>query len=212
MPAAEAGGDLRPGLPRSLEIVVSAFGLVVAAPLLAIAAVAILLTSPGPALFRQERVGRFGRPFLLLKLRTMRAGAGPQVTAAGDPRVTTVGGLLRRTKIDELPQLWNVVRGDMALVGPRPELTRYVDLRDPRWTRVLSVRPGLTDPSSIRYRHEETLLANVAGDRDHYYREVLLPAKLELSQAYLAQRSWRSDVAIVARTLGRLAGLTDGER
>lgn len=207
----EAGGQPHPGLPHFLEAVASAAGLVVALPLLLVAATAIRLTSPGPALFRQQRVGRFGRPFFLLKLRTMRAENGPQVTAAGDPRVTPVGRFLRRTKLDELPQLWNVLCGDMSLVGPRPEMARYVDLQDPRWSRVLSVRPGLSDPASIRYRDEETLLARVPGDRDRYYREVLLPAKLEISQAYLSHRTWRSDVAIVARTLGRLAGLTDGE-
>jgi lipopolysaccharide/colanic/teichoic acid biosynthesis glycosyltransferase len=210
-PRDEAGDEPRPGLPHFLEVVVSAGGLVVALPLLIVAAIAIRLTSTGPAFFRQERVGRCGRPFLLLKLRTMRVGDGPQVTASGDPRITAVGRLLRRTKIDEVPQLWNVLRGDMSLVGPRPEVARYVDVRDPRWSRVLSVRPGLSDPASIRYRDEETILANAPGDRDRYYREVLLPAKLEISQTYLSQRTWRSDVAVVARTLGRLAGLTDDE-
>jgi lipopolysaccharide/colanic/teichoic acid biosynthesis glycosyltransferase len=96
----------------------------------------------------------------------------------------------------------------MSLVGPRPEMARYVDLQDPRWMHVLSVRPGLSDPASIRYRDEETLLASVSGDRERYYREVLLPAKLEMSQAYLSQRTWKSDLAVLARTLGRLAGLT----
>ena len=211
MSSAEASSEPHPGLPRPLEVVVSAAGLVVALPLLAVAATAICLTSPGPALFRQERVGRFGQPFFLLKLRTMRAGDGPQITAAGDRRVTAVGRFLRRTKLDELPQLWNVLRGDMSLVGPRPETARYVDLQDPRWTRILSVRPGLSDPASIRYRDEEKLLASVSGDRDRYYREVLLPAKLEISQAYLSRRTWRSDVAVLARTLGRLAGFTVGE-
>lgn len=208
MSPAEAGSESRSGLPRSLEVVVSAAGLVVALPFLAVAAGAIWLTSPGPALFRQERVGRFGRPFFLLKLRTMRAGDGPQVTASGDPRVTAVGRFLRKTKLDELPQLWNVLRGEMSLVGPRPEMARYVDLQDPRWMHVLSVRPGLSDPASIRYRDEERLLASVSGDRERYYREVLLPAKLEMSQAYLSQRTWKSDLAVLARTLGRLAGLT----
>jgi lipopolysaccharide/colanic/teichoic acid biosynthesis glycosyltransferase len=208
MSSAEASSEPRLGLPRPLEVVVSAAGLVVALPLLAVAAIAICLTSLGPALFRQERVGRFGRPFFLLKLRTMRVRGGPEITAAGDPRVTAVGRLLRRTKLDELPQLWNVLRGDMSLVGPRPETARYVDLQDPRWTRVLSVRPGLSDPASIRYRDEEKLLASVSGDRDRYYREVLLPAKLEISQAYLSRRTWRSDVAVLVRTIGRLGGFT----
>lgn len=199
------------GLPRALEAAVSAAALVVLSPFLALAAAAIRLTSPGPALFRQERVGRFGRPFFLLKLRTMKMVDGPHVTAADDPRITAVGRFLRWTKMDELPQLWNVLRGDMSLVGPRPEMARYVDLQDPRWTRVLSVRPGLSDPASILYRDEESLLESVSGDRDRYYREVLLPAKLEISQTYLSQRTWRSDLVIVARTLGRVTGMSSGE-
>jgi lipopolysaccharide/colanic/teichoic acid biosynthesis glycosyltransferase len=159
-------------------------------------------------LFRQTRVGRGGRTFELVKLRTMESRAGgAEVTARDDPRITRVGAFLRRTKLDELPQLWNVLSGDMSLVGPRPETPRYVDLRDARWARVLSARPGLTDPSSIRYRHEERLMARVSGDRDAYYRDVLLPAKLELSLAYLSRRTFWSDVAILFRTAARVAGL-----
>ena len=120
------------GFPRILELPLVLLGLLVASPVLAVIAIAVRIDSPGPALFRQERVGRGGKSFVLLKFRSMRAGAGgSSVTAGGDPRVTRVGKILRRFRLDELPQLWNVVRNDMALVGPRPEVPRFVDLADP---------------------------------------------------------------------------------
>ena len=151
------------GLPRVVEILLSLGGLVVASPFLLVACLAVVLDSAWPPLFFQERVGRGGRRFRLWKLRTMRAGGGPEVTATGDPRITRVGRILRRAKLDELPQLWNVLAGDMALVGPRPEVPAYVDLSDSTWRRVLEVRPGITDPVSLRLRFEEELLASVAG-------------------------------------------------
>ena len=198
--AAGAGGKPHPGLPRSLEVVVSAAGLLFALPFLAVAAVAIRLTSPGPALFRHERVGRFGRPFFLLKLRTMRAGDGPQVTSSGDPRVTAVGRFLRKTKLDELPQLWNVVRGEMALVGPRPEVAAYVDLSDTAWRRVLEARPGITDPVSLRLRFEEKLLASAPGDRAEFYRQVMVPFKVKKYLEYQLVRSPLSDLVVLLQT------------
>jgi lipopolysaccharide/colanic/teichoic acid biosynthesis glycosyltransferase len=195
----------RPGLPRSLEVVLSAAGLLVTLPLLVVAAAAIRLTSSGPALFRQERVGRLGRPFLLLKLRTMRGANGPQVTASGDPRVTAVGRLLRRMKLDELPQLWNVVKGDMALVGPRPEVPTYVDLSDPDWRRVLEVRPGITDPVSLRLRFEEELLASAPGDRAEFYQRVMVPFKLCKYLEYQSVRTPSKDLEVLLQTV--LSGL-----
>jgi lipopolysaccharide/colanic/teichoic acid biosynthesis glycosyltransferase len=201
MTSGAAAGELQVGLPRSLEVVASAGGLLAALPILAVASAAIRLTSPGPALFRQERVGRFGRPFFLLKLRTMRAGDGPRVTASGDPRVTPVGQFLRKTKLDELPQLWNVVRGEMALVGPRPEVPAYVDLSDPDWKRVLEARPGITDPVSLRLRFEEKLLASVPGDRNEFYRQVMVPFKVRKYLEYQAIRSARSDLVILLQTV-----------
>ncbi|HKC24880.1 MAG TPA: sugar transferase, partial [Thermoanaerobaculia bacterium] len=135
----------------------------------------------------------------LLKLRTMRPGAGRQVTARGDARVTRVGRFLRRTKLDELPQLWNVLRGDMALVGARPEVPAFVDGRDPLWTRVLLVRPGLTDPVSVRLRDEEDLLA-AAPDPDEFYVRTLQPWKLRGYAAYQEARTWQRDLEVLART------------
>jgi lipopolysaccharide/colanic/teichoic acid biosynthesis glycosyltransferase len=205
MSADGAGTEPHPGLPRSFEAVVSAAGLLVALPLLAVAAAAIRLTSRGPALFRQERVGRFGRPFFLLKLRTMRAEDGPQVTASGDSRVTAVGRFLRRTKLDELPQLWNVVRGEMALVGPRPEVPALVDLASETWRRVLSVRPGITDPVALALKDEEALLATVAGDRERFYRATLQPYKLRGYTHYIQSRTAWTDLAVIARTILSIA-------
>ena len=212
-PAARPSVSLRSGLPRAIEIPVAALGLALSLPVLVLASLAIRLSSGSPVLFRQTRLGRAGRGFALVKLRTMRSRpGGPDVTAGDDPRITRIGAWLRRSKVDELPQLWNVLRGDMGLVGPRPETPGYVDLEDPRWIRVLSARPGLTDPASIRYRDEERLMADVPDDRDRYYRDVLLPAKLELSLAYLSRRTWRSDVAVLFRTLTRVLGFGGGLR
>jgi len=190
-----------PGIPRPIEAVLAGIALLVTLPLLLVCAAAVALSSPGPVLFRQERVGRRGHLFTLFKLRTMRAGAaGLEVTARGDARVTRVGEFLRRTKLDELPQLWNVLRGDLSFVGPRPEVPRFVDLGNPLWRRALRVRPGLTDPVTLALRDEEDLLARAGGDRETFYREVLQPWKLKGYCLYLADRSSWSDVAVLGRT------------
>ncbi len=153
---------------------------------------------PGPALFRQQRLGRGGAPFTLFKLRTMRqaaaGAAGSYVTAGGDPRITPLGRFLRRSKLDELPQLWNIVRGDLSFVGPRPEVPAWIELGDPRWQRVLAARPGLTDPVTLRLRNEEALLAAVPGDREDFYRDHLQPWKLAGYADYLARRSAAGDL------------------
>jgi lipopolysaccharide/colanic/teichoic acid biosynthesis glycosyltransferase len=199
---AEARSATHRGIPRALEALLAAGGLIISLPALAVAAVLVRATSRGPAIFRQQRVGRGGRPFTLYKLRTMRVSAeGPQVTARGDDRITPVGRFLRRSKLDELPQLWNVVRGDMTLVGPRPEVARYVDMQDPAWQRVLRVRPGITDPVTLRLRDEEALLAGVEGDRERFYREELQPGKLREYGAYLESRSAWTDVEVLYKTI-----------
>jgi lipopolysaccharide/colanic/teichoic acid biosynthesis glycosyltransferase len=195
------------GLPRFVEILLSVGGLVVASPFLLVSCLAIVLDSPGSPLFRHERVGRGGRRFLLLKLRTMRAGEGPQVTAAGDSRVTRVGRVLRRLKLDELTQLWNILKGDMSFVGPRPEVPALVDLTSDTWRRVLSVRPGITDPVSLALKDEETLLAGVRGDRERFYRDTLQPYKLKGHLNYIRRRTAWTDVAVMARTIFSVANL-----
>jgi lipopolysaccharide/colanic/teichoic acid biosynthesis glycosyltransferase len=137
----------------------------------------------------------------MYKLRTMRRrSSGLQVTAADDPRVTFVGKILRKAKLDELPELWNVIRGDMALLGPRPEVPRYVDLRNPLWQQTLQVRPGITDPVTLRLRNEENLLGAVQGDRERFYLEELQPYKLIGYVDYLQSRNWRNDIKLLKDT------------
>ena len=191
-----------PGIPRGFEALLALFGLALSTPIFSIAAVAVAFSSPGPILFRQQRIGRGGQAFTLYKLRTMfHRSEGSEVTASGDPRVTTLGRVLRKLKVDEIPQLWNVLVGDMSLVGPRPEVPSYVNLDDPLWREVLSARPGLTDPVTLRLRNEEELLAKVQGDRAVFYRECLQPYKLHGYRKYLSNRSWRSDLLVLSSTL-----------
>jgi lipopolysaccharide/colanic/teichoic acid biosynthesis glycosyltransferase len=197
----EVGDPVR-GLPRAFDVVLAATSLVLTSPLLLVAAATVALTSPGGALFRQKRVGRHGRIFTLYKLRTMRASeGGPQVTKGNDPRITRSGKFLRKTKLDELPTFWNVLKGDMAMVGPRPEVPRYVKLDEPLWQRVLSVRPGITDPVTLKLRSEEELLLHVEGDTEHYYLTELQPQKIKGYVDYLQTRSWHTDLTVLWRTL-----------
>jgi len=191
---------------RLFDIMASALGLLLLMPLLLLAALWIKLDSPGPVLFRQTRVGRHGVPFTIHKFRSMRVEPGSAITVGEDPRITRSGRFLRASKLDELPQLWDVLRGAMSLVGPRPELPRYValypaDLRE----QVLSVRPGITDPASLAFSHEAELLA-ATSDPEREYREVVLPAKLRLSADYAARASLGSDLRLIARTLLRVLG------
>lgn len=189
------------GLPRVFDLVVAGLGLVALSPVILLIGVAVKLGSPGPMMFRQQRVGRGGQDFFLLKFRSMQQqSSGPEVTAAGDSRVTRVGRVLRRSKLDELPSLWNVMRGEMALVGPRPEVPRYVDYSQPLWKLVLSVRPGLTDPVTLRLRNEENLLASVE-DPEGFYRKTLQPYKLGAYADYLKARSASSEARVLLSTL-----------
>ena len=190
-----------PAAKRAFDATASAAGLVLLSPLLAAAALAVKASSPGPVLFRQERMGRGGIPFRLLKFRTMRVGgAGPEVTVAGDRRVTGVGRFLRRYKVDELPQLINVVRGDMSLVGPRPEVRRYVERFPEDYRRILALRPGITDLAAIEFRDEESILAG-ATNPEHAYVASVLPAKIKLYDEYIRRMSFATDLSILGRTL-----------
>jgi len=197
--------NLRIGLPRTVEIILSLAGLSLSAPMLAVVALLIKLDSRGPVLFRQKRVGQNGKPFTMLKFRTMGNFCnGSLITAANDTRVTKVGRFLRRSKIDELPELWNVLKGDMSFVGPRPEVPEFVDPDDPLWQEVLEHRPGITDPVTLRLRNEEHLLANVA-DKELYYREVVQPYKLRGYARFVGDKSWKTDLRIIGRTLRAIA-------
>ena len=198
---------------RALALVL----LIVAAPVIAVLGVAVLADSRRPVLHRSIRV-RPGGTFTMYKLRTMRVTGGPGITAAADPRVTRVGRFLRKSKLDELPQLWNVVKGDMALVGPRPEDPRYVDLSDHLHATVFGALPGITGPTALAFRDEEEVLVEAATaiaradgrevpldqDLDRAYRDVVLPAKLAMDAEYLKKRSWRGDLKILGMTFGHV--------
>jgi lipopolysaccharide/colanic/teichoic acid biosynthesis glycosyltransferase len=174
--------------------------LLLASPILAAAAVAVWLESGLPILFRQERVGLQFKRFRILKFRTMRVqDGGPLVTVRGDNRITTVGKVLRLMKIDEFPQFWNVLRGDMSVVGPRPEVPKYVEMFKERYQRILVVRPGITDLASVYFRDEEEILAR-SEDPLHEYREHILPLKLDLADKYLKERTCLRDAVIIMRT------------
>ncbi len=187
---------------RVFDVLVAGFGLLLLAPLLLLIALVVKLDSPGPVFFRQERVGRAGRTFRIHKFRTMRDGApGTPITIGDDPRITRAGRWLRASKFDELPQLIDVLVGDMSLVGPRPELPRYVALYPPALRdKVLSVRPGITDPASLAYRDESAQLAR-AADPEHEYVHVVLPRKLALAADYVERASLAGDLGVIWRTL-----------
>lgn len=193
----------RRGGKRAFDLCVASVALVALAPVLALVALAIRLDSPGPALFRQERVGKGFRPFRILKFRTMVVDApklgGPLTAGDRDPRITRTGRFLRASKLDELPQLINVLRGDMSFVGPRPEMAKYVEAFHGEYQKLLSVRPGITDPSSLRYRNEGSLLAT-AADPEAMYLQRILPDKIRLSGDYVDSISFTSDLALMLHT------------
>lgn len=195
-------------IKRLFDIVGASVALLLLWPLLLAVALWIRLDSPGPVFFRQERVGRHGVPFRIHKFRTMVTDAparGLQITVGADPRITRAGAFLRRTRIDELPQFIDVLQGTMSLVGPRPEVPRYVALYPPALReRALAVRPGITDPSSIEFIDEAELLAR-AADPEREYVEVILPQKVRRAAEYAEQATLWSDLRVLWRTLGALA-------
>jgi lipopolysaccharide/colanic/teichoic acid biosynthesis glycosyltransferase len=181
---------------RLFDVLAALLGICVLLPLLFAVAMAVWIDDGRPFLFVQKRLGKDGRLFSIWKFRTMRVlNAGRHVTAAGDERVTRVGSVLRKFKLDELPQLFNVLKGDMSLIGPRPELAEFVN-EDHRWNLVLSVRPGITDLASLVFRNEEQLLSAASNPED-YYRRYLLPAKLALNVRYIQTRSLRRDLKLL---------------
>ncbi len=193
-------------IKRVFDIAISVLVLLLCSPLLLLAAIAVKLDSPGPVLFAQERIGRRFRPFRILKLRTMRADAerlGPPITVGDDPRVTRAGRVLRALKLDELPQFLNVLRGDMSVVGPRPEILRYVSLYRDDYAEILRVRPGITDLASLKYRNEAQVLA-AADDSEQVYARDVLPDKIRLAKETIARSSLAFDIALVVRTMIRV--------
>jgi lipopolysaccharide/colanic/teichoic acid biosynthesis glycosyltransferase len=193
-------------IKRSFDVAMAAFALLLSSPLLVAIALAIRVEGGGPILFRQERAGRGGRSFCIHKFRTMRPGPGAAVTSDTDSRITRVGHFLRASKLDELPQLYDVLIGHMSLVGPRPEVNQYVS----HWPaaarrRILSVRPGITDPASVVYRNESVELAQ-ASHPEEYYLSVVLPRKVEMYVRYVENRSFVGDLLIIARTMQAVVG------
>ena len=183
--------------------IVAFIGLITLSPFLIMTALVVVLTSKGPAFFLQERVGRHGRTFRIFKFRTMSvvtpSEENMQITVSGNMRITTVGGFLRRFKLDEIPQLINVLVGHMRLVGPRPEVQKYVDHYSETGLRTLDVKPGMTDVATLYYRNESDELA-AQDDPETYYIEILLPQKLSLNLGYLESRTFMSDLVVIVLT------------
>ena len=189
-------------MKRLFDILVSAVGLICLIPLLLVVAIWIKLDSPGPVFYRQVRVGRYNKDFRIFKFRSMRIGSdkGSLVTIGGrDPRITRSGYFIRKFKIDELPQLINVLIGDMSLVGPRPEVRHYVNYWTAEQMHVLDVRPGITDPASIKFRNENELLAQ-ASDPEKYYIDVIMQEKIRLYLDYVAKSSFCYDIKLIFQT------------
>jgi lipopolysaccharide/colanic/teichoic acid biosynthesis glycosyltransferase len=202
------GAGLDELLKRALDVTASAAGLVLLSPVFGAIALAVKAYDRGPVFHRAERIGRDGKPFRLYKFRSMVVNAdrmGPGVTAGSDDRITPIGRRLRHWKLDEFPQLINVLRGEMSLVGPRPEAPGYVRHYTDEQRRVLEVRPGITGVSQLEFRHEEALLAG-RSDVEEYYLTVVMPAKLSLDLRYVDERTTGRDLLLIFRTLAAIAG------
>ena len=195
-------------IKRCFDFVVAFCGLIFLAPLLGLVALLVKFESKGPVFFRQERIGKGFKPFKIYKIRTMVENAsqhGELTTSDRDPRITRIGWLLRRTKIDELPQLINVLKGDMSIVGPRPEVRRYVELFRQDYEEILTMRPGITDLASLKYQDEAALLG-CSGDPEAEYRSKILPDKIALAKEYVRRSSFLFDLTLTLKTLPKLCG------
>ena len=192
-------------MKRTFDIGVSFVGLILLSPLMLLAALAIKLDSPGPIMFRQKRIGEGFHPFLIYKFRTMQEASGRRrsLTVGDDPRITPTGRLLRRTKIDEIPQLINVLKGDMSFVGPRPEVPEFVELFRSEYEEILKVRPGITDLASLKYRDEAAVLEQSENPEEEYLRRVL-PDKINLSKEYIRRSSFFFDLTLILKTVRKL--------
>ena len=193
-------------IKRLFDIISSLLGIVILSPVFLIIAIWVVVDSRGGILYQQNRVGRDGKEFLLFKFRTMQSDSdkmGLLTVGMRDSRITHVGYYLRKYKLDELPQLFNVLLGDMSIVGPRPEVSKYVALYNEEQKKVLSIKPGITDYASIEYASENDLLAKAANPEDLYIKEVM-PAKLKLNLKYIQEMGFVTDVKIIFRTLGRI--------
>ena len=193
-------------MKRLFDIVFSTMALILLGPIILLICVLILIKDGAPAFFRQQRIGKDGKPFMLVKFRTMRKDAermGRISIGERDPRVTDIGYWLRQRKLDELPQLWNILKGEMSIIGPRPEVAEYVALYDDRQRAVLKVRPGLSDPASLAYFDESSILAD-AEDPHRAYIEEVMPAKLDMNLSYIDKAHLGTDLRIIAQTIARI--------
>jgi len=196
---------------RIFDVTASIIGLIVLLPLFIIIAILIKLNDKGPIFYKQKRIGQNFKPFELLKFRTMVVNAdkiGPAVTKDGDPRITKIGKFLRKTKLDELPQLWNVIRGDMSIVGPRPEVEKYIQYYKDDYKEILKVRPGITDYATIKFRNEEEILSKY-DDTESAYIKYVLPEKIKLYKTYIKEISFFTDLKIIFWTLWRIVSKND---
>jgi lipopolysaccharide/colanic/teichoic acid biosynthesis glycosyltransferase len=190
-------------MKRLLDIFLSAAGLILLAPFLPVVALLIKLDSDGPVFFLQERIGRSFKPFVIYKFRTMRPDEdtkGALITSGDDSRVTRIGRILRRYKIDELPQLLNVLKGEMSFVGPRPEVKKYVQRYERQYRKLLTVRPGITDPASLKFSNEEALIGKSSGSEEVYTKKIL-PEKIRLSAKYVDERTLLTDLELIVKTI-----------
>ncbi len=194
-------------MKRLFDIFFSALGIIICIPFFIIAAILVKLDSSGPILFTQERIGKEFKPFKIYKFRTMKKVGeqdGPKITIKGDNRITGIGRLLRKYKIDELPQLFNVLKGDMSFVGPRPEISEYVNLFKTAYEKLLSIRPGITDPASICYSNEEILLSG-SDNWEENYRKIVLPEKIKLSLHYVDNHNIITDLRLIVKTILKIS-------
>ncbi len=188
-------------LKRTFDILASFFGLIILSPLLLVAGLLVRFSSEGPVLFRQERTGRHGIPFTIYKFRTMFVDhGGSSVSVKGEKRITPIGAVLRKFKIDEFPELWNILIGDMSFVGPRPDMPEYAARLQGKQREILTVRPGLTSPASIKYAREEELLSLVPDPQKHF-DEVIWPDKMRMNLEYIKRRTFIGDIVLILRTV-----------
>jgi lipopolysaccharide/colanic/teichoic acid biosynthesis glycosyltransferase len=191
-------------LKRSFDIIFSFLGLILLSPLLLLIALLIKVQMPGPVFFRQKRTGRFGKPFVLYKFRSMTVNIGGTITTVrGDSRITPLGAKLRKYKLDELPELWNVLKGDMSFVGPRPDMPEFTDRLKGEEKQILDLRPGITGPASLKYSNEEEMLAGVP-DPQQYTDNVIWPDKVSINLDYYRDRSFFGDIRIILKTFFRI--------
>lgn len=196
-------------LKRLFDIIASFIGLIFLIPLFLLIAILIKTKMPGPVIFKQQRAGRNGKPFTLFKFRSMTINHhGGTVTVKGEKRITSLGAWLRKYKLDELPELWNVLKGDMSFVGPRPDMPDYIERLQGEEVKILALRPGITGPATLKYSNEEEVLAKVS-DPQQYSDTVIWPEKVKLNLDYVRNRSFAGDIRIIMMTLFNIGGFDD---